>query len=148
MAKQRNDSLDRSVTLAKAIGDAHRLRALLALRSGELCACQLIDLLELAPSTVSRHMSVLKQAGLVMARKCGRWTHYRLPGEDAFLPVKDMLSWLERTAGQSQQALTDQRKLSRICRVAPEELCKRRQRKRGQDPGGSAPQAGHSSLTT
>ena len=44
----------------------------------ELCLCQLIDLLGLAPSTVSKHMTVLQQAGLVQRLKQGRWHFYRL----------------------------------------------------------------------
>ena len=61
-----------------ALSDATRLRLLLALQSGELCACQLVDLAGLANSTVSRHLAVLEQAGLVTHRKAGRWVHYRL----------------------------------------------------------------------
>ena len=47
------------LTIAKAIGDESRARALFALREGELCLCQIIDLLKLSPSTVSKHMDVL-----------------------------------------------------------------------------------------
>lgn len=64
--------------ITKALSDQHRVRALLALRRGELCVCQLIDLFALAPSTVSKHMSILKQAGLVDSRKDSRWVYYRL----------------------------------------------------------------------
>ena len=44
---------------AKALADANRVRALLALEGGELCVCQIVALLGLAPSTVSKHLSVL-----------------------------------------------------------------------------------------
>jgi DNA-binding transcriptional ArsR family regulator len=60
-----------------ALSDPNRVRALMALRNGELCVCQLIELLQLAPSTVSKHMSILKQAGLVASRKDSRWVYYR-----------------------------------------------------------------------
>jgi DNA-binding transcriptional ArsR family regulator len=50
------------------------------LTSGELCVCQVTEVLQLAPSTVSKHMSILRQAGLVEARKEGRWIYYRLVG--------------------------------------------------------------------
>jgi ArsR family transcriptional regulator len=55
---------------------------------GELCVCQLIKMLGLAPSTVSKHMSILRQARLVQARKEGKWMYYRFPMMtllDAFL---------------------------------------------------------------
>jgi ArsR family transcriptional regulator len=114
--------------LGKVIGDEHRIRALMALRAGELCACQLIDLLGLAPSTVSRHMSLLSRGGLVKARKRGRWTYYRLPGDQAPPAVRDLLSWLERACQRDRRLAADQRRLKRIRSVAPEVLCRRRQR--------------------
>jgi len=67
--------------ITKALSDPHRVRALMALRRGELCLCQLIDLFALAPSTVSKHLSILKQAGLVESRKDGKWVYYRLAGK-------------------------------------------------------------------
>ncbi|MBD3419265.1 MAG: metalloregulator ArsR/SmtB family transcription factor [Chitinivibrionales bacterium] len=65
-----------------AFSDPNRVRAFMALRNGELCVCQLIELLKLAPSTVSKHMSVLKDAGLVLSRKDSRWVYYRIPDKD------------------------------------------------------------------
>ena len=65
------------MTIVKALADENRVRALMALRAGELCVCQIIELLQLAPSTVSKHMTVLKQARLVESRKQGRWTYYQ-----------------------------------------------------------------------
>jgi ArsR family transcriptional regulator len=62
-----------AIDIAKALSDASRVRTLMFLRGGELCVCQIIEMLGLAPSTVSRHMNVLQRAGLVRARKQGRW---------------------------------------------------------------------------
>ena len=67
--------------LFKALGDENRLRTLYALKRGELCVCQLIALLDLAPSTVSKHLSILRSAGLADSRKEGRWMYYRLAKE-------------------------------------------------------------------
>ena len=64
------------LNVTKALAEENRLRILLALGVEELCVCQIIELLELAPSTVSKHMSVLKQARMVDSRKDGRWTYY------------------------------------------------------------------------
>ena len=66
------------LAVLKALADETRVRALMALRRRELCVCQLVELLGLAPSTVSKHMSILKQARLVESRKEGRWMFYRL----------------------------------------------------------------------
>ena len=59
--------------ITKALADENRIRILLALhQKGELCVCHLIDLLELAPSTVSKHLFLLKNTRLIVARKDGR----------------------------------------------------------------------------
>jgi len=63
----------------KALGDPVRLRLfqLLANRD-ELCVCHLTDALNLPQSTVSRHLGILRHAGLVATRRGGKWIHYRL----------------------------------------------------------------------
>jgi len=67
------------VAAFKALGDPVRLRLfhLLSLRD-ELCVCHLTEALELPQSTVSRHLGVLRHAGLVATRRDGKWMHYRL----------------------------------------------------------------------
>ena len=70
------------MAISKALADEQRVRVLLALQRGELCVCQVVELLGLATSTVSKHMSILKQARLVESRKEGRWMYYRLAGDD------------------------------------------------------------------
>ena len=82
--------------ITKALADGNRLRVLMALTGGELCVCQIVELLQLAPSTVSKHMSILRQARLVESRKDGRWMYYRLPDRDAPKAVKDAVAWVRR----------------------------------------------------
>ena len=53
------------MAVTKALADESRVRILLALKPGKLCVCQIVELLQLAPSTVSKHMSILKHARLV-----------------------------------------------------------------------------------
>lgn len=81
------------LAITKALSDGSRVRAVVALRGRELCVCQIVDLLGLAPSTVSKHLELLLQAGLVLRRKEGRWHFYRLPGNDAPPHVTAALSW-------------------------------------------------------
>ena len=52
---------------------------MMVLRERELCLCELEGILGVAPSTISKHMSILADAGLVQSRREGRWTHYELP---------------------------------------------------------------------
>ena len=61
------------MNMTKALSDQNRIRVLMALRKRELCVCQIIELLGLAPSTVSKHMSILRHARLVESRKEGIW---------------------------------------------------------------------------
>ncbi len=99
--------------IIKAISDDNRARIVMALKEGELCVCQITELLELAPSTVSKHLSVLKQAELVESRKDGRWIHYRLNSEGEGL-VRSALDWIELNLKNSNQVKTDKEKLKSI----------------------------------
>lgn len=65
-------------TVAKAVADPTRVRILKLLEAGEICVCHVTALLELAPATVSKHLAILKTAGLVQSRRDGKWVHYRL----------------------------------------------------------------------
>ncbi|HAM73595.1 MAG TPA: ArsR family transcriptional regulator [Verrucomicrobiales bacterium] len=63
---------------AKAFSDPTRVRVLAALRSGELCVCELCDALRVTQSTLSTHLQVIRRAGLVRSRREGRWAYYAL----------------------------------------------------------------------
>ena len=71
--------MDLVTRIGKAIDHPLRVRALAALRERELCVCELTALLGLAPSTISKHMSIIADAGLVDRRREGKWTYYSLP---------------------------------------------------------------------
>ena len=63
----------------KAFADPTRLRILNLLLEGELCVCRVVEVLAEGQPKISRHLSILKQAGLVTVRKEGNWRHYALP---------------------------------------------------------------------
>jgi DNA-binding transcriptional ArsR family regulator len=65
----------------KAVADPTRVRILKMLEGGELCVCQIIAVLALSPSTISKHLFLLKSAGLVNDRKEKKWVHYSLDRE-------------------------------------------------------------------
>ncbi|MDQ6968745.1 MAG: metalloregulator ArsR/SmtB family transcription factor [Mariprofundaceae bacterium] len=66
----------------KALGDPVRLRLFALLgHSKELCVCHLVDALQLPQSTVSRHLSILRHAGLLETRREGKWMYYHLCGD-------------------------------------------------------------------
>jgi ArsR family transcriptional regulator len=69
------------VLAARAFADPSRVRILMALRGRELCVCELCDALSVTQSTLSTHLQVIRRAGLVSARKQGRWMYYAIaPG--------------------------------------------------------------------
>jgi len=113
------------MNITRALADENRVRALLALRDGELCVCQITELFGLAPSTVSKHLSILSQAGLVQSRKEGRWIYYKLPDKGAPVTVSEAIDWIEKSLGDSSQIIEDGKKLKRILKQDPAELCKR-----------------------
>jgi ArsR family transcriptional regulator, arsenate/arsenite/antimonite-responsive transcriptional repressor len=116
----------RAITdIAKALADENRMRMLYSLRQQELCVCQLIEFSGLAPSTASKHMSILRQARLVEARKDGRWVHYRLAGDDAPAEAREAVAWVCRSLDDDPRADQDRQRLAAILQEDPEVLCKR-----------------------
>lgn len=111
------------VTIAKALADEGRLRILAALRDGELCVCQVIELIDLAPSTISKHLAILAGAKLILGRKDGRWVHYRLnrPTDDA--AIGGALTWAIDSVMATETGIQDARRLRRIVTIKPEVLC-------------------------
>lgn len=111
------------VNITKALADENRLRVLMALGDGELCVCQIVAMLGLAPSTVSKHMYILRQAGLVEARKDGRWVYYRLAGAGADKAAREAVRWVQRHLADDPKTMQDARTLKTILKMSPEELC-------------------------
>jgi DNA-binding transcriptional ArsR family regulator len=109
--------------IAKALSDSNRVRILLSLRKQELCVCQITALLELAPSTVSKHLSILRHAGLIDMRKAGRWAYYRLADTDISPVARKMLDMVFETVESSRQAQIDGDRTLKILQYDPKDLC-------------------------
>jgi DNA-binding transcriptional ArsR family regulator len=112
------------MTITRALSDQNRVRMLMALDRRELCVCQLIELLELAPSTVSKHMSILANARLVEGRQDGRWRYYRLAGEEAPDEAREAITWTFKSLAKAPQIQKDAKRLEGILKIDPEALCK------------------------
>ncbi len=113
------------MSITKALADENRVRVLMALRGGELCVCQITEMFGLAPSTVSKHLSILHQAGLVDSRKNGRWIYYRLPGSEVPYVVRWAIDWVNKFIENDPRILKDSKLLNRILKLDASELCKR-----------------------
>ncbi len=97
----------------KALGDETRLRILSLLLEGELCVCDLMSVLELPQSTVSRHLANLRNAGLVEDRRRGVWMFYRLASPSSAL-AQDLAALLERHLPESAQGNADRLRLQQL----------------------------------
>jgi ArsR family transcriptional regulator len=105
----------------KALSDETRLRILALLTEGELCVCDLMAILELPQSTVSRHLAYLRHASLVEDRRQGVWMYYRLDsGED--LLQRELLVLLMARLPEAPQAQRDQLMLQAV-RARKEVAC-------------------------
>lgn len=111
------------IDITKALADENRIRALGALEHQELCVCQIIELLGLAPSTVSKHLAILRQAGLVTSRKDGRWIYFQRAQQGAGQEVLDTLDWLYGQLARTPGHRNDQKKLRLILKQDPAVLC-------------------------
>jgi len=114
--------MNRLVKIGKALADETRLRALGLLEPGELCLCQLIEVIGLAPSTMSKHMGLLVDAGLVEQRKAGRWRYYRLAGPEAPPEARDALAWVRSSLAGQPRVQADRAQRDEVLKRSLEEL--------------------------
>ena len=113
------------MAITKALSDPNRVRILLALRRGELCVCQITELMGLASSTISKHLSILSHAGLILSRKTERWVYYRLPGASAPVAVREAIDWAKKSLAKSQEVTADASRLQRILKMDLKDICLR-----------------------
>jgi ArsR family transcriptional regulator len=101
----------RVVHTYKALSDPNRLRILMMLKEKSLCVCEMVDVLALANSTVSKHLSLLRNADLIMDEKEGRWVNYRLATAEESDDVVSVMDQLEKQLGKDDQILQDRKQL-------------------------------------
>ncbi len=114
-------SLETAVTISRALGHPARLRTVAMLRSGELCVCQLTEVLQLAQSTVSTHLRELRRAGLITERKDGRWVYFAVSDDP------DARRWIDAalaTAGADPRIDADLQQVDELRTVPVEDLCR------------------------
>lgn len=78
----------------KCLSDSNRLNILNYLGDGELCACELLEYLNISQSTLSYHMKTMLECDLVKVRQVGKWSYYRINRED-FLEFKNYVNDLK-----------------------------------------------------
>lgn len=77
----------KTALIFKAFCDENRIRIVKMLRSGEKCACKLLEELNVTQPTLSHHMKILCDSGIVVGRKDGKWMHYSISAEGTRVAV-------------------------------------------------------------
>jgi ArsR family transcriptional regulator len=98
----------------QALGDNTRLRLLNLMCDREICVCYFVEILEQAQPKISRHLAYLRRAGIVQARREGKWMHYRIvmpPSIGAAQILRQTLAWLHED--RTMQA--DRARLTKAC---------------------------------
>jgi len=95
-----------SAELFKALADETRLRILNLLVRGELCVCDIMTVLDIGQSKVSRHLACLRNVGLVNDRRNGVWMHYSL-AKPSGITHRRVLEWLAEAATELPEAAAD-----------------------------------------
>ncbi len=100
--------------LFKALADPTRLRLINLIGDDEICVCFFVEVLKINQPKISRHLAYLKRAGVVAARREGKWMHYRLiePADPFAARIfREVRSWLDNNAAM----ISDRTRLQRIC---------------------------------
>lgn len=104
----------------QALGDNTRLRLLNLMGNQEICVCYFVEILGQPQPKISRHLAYLRNAGIVEARREGKWMHYRIvmpANEGAAKVLREILDWLEK----EKMTQADRRKLTKVS-CAPEKF--------------------------
>jgi len=99
------------VAIARALGDPTRIRIVAALRNGELCVCELADALDISQSSLSSHLQICRQAGVLTTRKESRWIYYSL--STRYAPLIERIFSELQTVRRDEQLHRDARRLKK-----------------------------------
>jgi ArsR family transcriptional regulator len=102
----------------KALSDDTRLRVIKLLQDRELCVCELMQVLDMSQPRISRHLSVLKNAGLVNDRREGKWIHYSLRKETQGKEIKILLDAMVVMANDDAVVKADKKILKKAIRLS------------------------------
>jgi ArsR family transcriptional regulator len=108
------------VTIAKALADPTRIRIVAALRNGELCVCELVDALEISQSSLSSHLQICRQAGVLATRKDSRWIYYSL--STRYAPLVERI-FSELQVDSDEQVRQDARRLKKRLQMREGDRC-------------------------
>lgn len=100
----------------KVLSDNSRLRILKMLQAKSLCVCEIQDVLGLAASTVSKHLSILRETGFITEEKDGKWVNFSINAHPKDLRISSILSSLDFWISDEETIISDKEKLKSIDR--------------------------------
>ena len=110
----------------KAVADPTRVRILKILEGGELCVCQVIAILSLGQSTVSKHLFLLRAAGLIKDRRDRKWVHYALDRASDTPYAARMLRNLRGWLNEDPVIAIDRKQAATARAIGPMAICRRK----------------------
>jgi ArsR family transcriptional regulator len=110
-----NNLINQEKTL-KALSDKNRIRIIKMLQNKPLCVCEITEILRLAASTVSKHLSILCDAGLVIREKDGKWINYKLNQNQNDISFATLKLYLQITLDDDETILKDKQALMKVDR--------------------------------
>ena len=114
--------VEEKTKIFKALSDPNRLRILKMLQTKSLCVCEITDVLRLATSTVSKHLSILKSTGFIIETKDGKWVNYLINPRPSDARISSVLSTLDFWISDDQMIISDKQKVQKVDR---NEVCSR-----------------------
>lgn len=112
--------IEEKTKIFKSLSDPNRLRILKMLQTKQLCVCEITDILRLATSTVSKHLSILKAAGFIIEEKDGKWVNYSINPCPFDPRISSILSTLDFWISDENTIIADKQKVQKVDRV---DLC-------------------------
>ena len=104
------------VRVFKALSDPNRIRILKMMLERELCLCEVREVLNLSNSTVSKHLSILRDAGLVLDSKNGKWVNFRINDKADQHLVRSAIRMVETSFGDDETVRSDLKKVRSVDR--------------------------------
>ena len=107
-----------AVNPLKALGDSNRVRILKMLEERDLCVCEVREILDLSNSTVSKHLSILRDADLITDVKDGKWVNYGLNEKSDNPLVRSLLALMRNSFTDDESIREDKKNVRRVDRNA------------------------------
>ena len=110
--------IEEKAKLFKSLSDSNRLRILKMLHIKPLCVCEITDILKLATSTVSKHLSILKEAGFIVEQKDGKWVNYMINPQPDDPRISSIISTLDFWIADKKIIEADRIKVNKVDRYS------------------------------